>query len=1664
MKKSNFILLFIMILSMKSYCQWSDTLSGMINSSDLVMRGGTFVNSSFIDGKVNVSDFSGNITLGHSLSLGFPNDLNTSLTLIYNANANHTMFEDLVGNGTPLLEYAIHDHRGVRSNSVNSAAWIFGVNGIAIQSTNFEKNLYLDSTWDGTCPCINPNRGTQVPILLTGYNYTNSLEWPIARNEGASWPPPVYNYRYPDPLPAGIYWYDRIYLSNAEGSTITLTNPRKLHQSFVSQVGEGYNLVGTYFDTNEESNGYAVVDWIGAIYGLRKIDYKPGDGLTYHFEEEYVKYEGYNQEIQWYLNGTLAPKIAYLKEIISSNGDKIVFGYDSNAFGYNNTNGRKFCKNITYYNAQGVASTEAKLTFNYVKTGNLFKIDVTNVLGNENYSIELNNYNPNNFDSYAKSAIDSISNIMMVKKITNNLNNNKFVTFNYNNHYRKYNYARLIPSDEGGGLYFYFAKYPIRLLTSRNVNLGEHNEFTYWTVTELDGTSPFGSSLNEEMADRIETCESLTNSGYYINTYSLNPTENQRLSFTVHDNTQENYIRPYFRNYNIKNMNYAARDNYATTMIKSIKNSIYSSIGVSKDISLQEYKYTWAKTLQTASFESGQLVFQNSTEQEYNQYSPLVYNIITEIKDTNLTGETTSLNNKYIRKKYYSMIKSLSSKFIQGPNSVEHPNFGSEIRIDKEEVKDENGNLINAVVYEYNSGTPEYYIPGLPLVTSYYYIKNNLSSLKKSKQQEYFGTLKSETAYDYHYDKYSYFYAPTPDPGFNYLADTVKIYYPNVNTSVISGVYAVANEIKSIKDSTKYLNDFASKTITDFSNTAFLFKPSLLSEQLQYGKIGTSSWIRNSRNVNTYYPITEPLYRRSKPKETYHYGSTDDKYAKETYDYYSSGNTYGYLKEKLLDNGYKETYEYNLQNSNAVGSIVYSNGTITSNHSTSWTSFQANPFKVTKTYTSPTGTQINQVSYSGIDGKGNTIFTVDENGYYSSYKYDNLGRLTNVYNPKGYFPPETVLNQLTNGSEWNAFNDNLWIPEITKTVPFNGEGVQPYLVSKNKFSPSDISYLSYVVDGVTDILKSKEKLNYLGKKIYTEDGEGRKVYYLYDDYLGLKETRFVNNTQSSPNQKQILEYNDSPTYFKRIKLVDEEGKYQWNYYDLFGNVIKNEKYKDVSTMLTTLFEYDELNRLKKVTSPMGKISTYEYDSWGNINKRKTPDTNNPTDNTKYEKYKYSKYGKLRFSTNTEASSSERSIIFTKYDQLNRPIVTGTLISTYGFDAMNPDLDYSSSQGGITNFENLNSDTSNFVVMNMYDSYTKYSVFTNITSDPDANMNSKNLKGRLVATAFRDKVNQQWNYKVYGYDYFGRVNFYAVKIGATNWKKIYTNYDGLGNKTYENIDNQYYFWYEYDAQGRLSKVSSNNTTVGVPNTEAQYSYNNANQITLQSYPTISNTSKRNTSFTYDNNRGWAKTINYASNFFYELSNYVNNGNIISKTITNLSSSLWPTLTYVYLYDDLNRLTTASNPTYSQSFTYDNDGNFLTKVTNGATWNYQYFSGTNKLSSFQNSPNNYLFTYDYKGNLLTNSGKSLTINQNNYDHRNLPLQISKGSEVYKYIYDDGGNRIKKTTTYFNEIYLRDHTGLERAIYDVTTGKIKFINVYGNGLIGRVEFVNSGQQSAE
>ena len=152
-------------------------------------------------------------------------------------------------------------------------------------------------------------------------------------------------------------------------------------------------------------------------------------------------------------------------------------------------------------------------------------------------------------------------------------------------------------------------------------------------------------------------------------------------------------------------------------------------------------------------------------------------------------------------------------------------------------------------------------------------------------------------------------------------------------------------------------------------------------------------------------------------------------------------------------------------------------------------------------------------------------------------------------------------------------------------------------------------------------------------------------------------------------------------------------------------------------------------------------------------------------------------------------------------------------------------------------------------------------------------------------------------------------------------------------------------------------------------------------------------------------------------------YDDNGNVLTKSygentsITNtydskdkITSTTNAGKTTNYTYDSNGQLLSANNDTYA----YDSRGNITSKTESGTTTTFTYSTGGWKDQLV--SVNGIDLTYDDNGNVLIYGEKEYTWNSG----RNLE-SIVDGDKKYSYTYDETGIRTSKTvngvTTYFN-----------------------------------------------
>ena len=151
-------------------------------------------------------------------------------------------------------------------------------------------------------------------------------------------------------------------------------------------------------------------------------------------------------------------------------------------------------------------------------------------------------------------------------------------------------------------------------------------------------------------------------------------------------------------------------------------------------------------------------------------------------------------------------------------------------------------------------------------------------------------------------------------------------------------------------------------------------------------------------------------------------------------------------------------------------------------------------------------------------------------------------------------------------------------------------------------------------------------------------------------------------------------------------------------------------------------------------------------------------------------------------------------------------------------------------------------------------------------------------------------------------------------------------------------------------------------------------------------------------------------------------YDNNTNNISTTTTRSSVSVNSILDYDY--DDIDRLTQATNPIPAEpdeSFSYDTVGNRLAKQ--GQVIQSVYDDANRLLENEQ-----FVYQYDNNGNIIQKTDKATSeITQYSYDAENQLIEVSKTGMTASYRYDDIGRRIEKDVNGIITRYIYDETDI-------------------------------------
>ncbi len=746
--------------------------------------------------------------------------------------------------------------------------------------------------------------------------------------------------------------------------------------------------------------------------------------------------------------------------------------------------------------------------------------------------------------------------------------------------------------------------------------------------------------------------------------------------------------------------------------------------------------------------------------------------------------------------------------------------------------------------------------------------------------------------------------------------------------------------------------------------------------------------------------------------------------------------------------------------------------------------------------------------YDEISEMADNTFEVRKRNI-DTYRFDQNGRLLNIIDKNG--------NTITLAYDDLAYPDlvtSLTDP-VGRAITFSYDG-NGFLQSVTDFAipPRSVQY-SYTNDRltqVTDVLGNTINYTYNaegqletitdqrsiatvtniygGSKVIEQyDGNNNRTQYTYtlvDQQFTTTITHPNGNTSVHRHSKDegywlltSIEnpFGDTITYTyddnnNRTSITDRNGNVTSFAYDSRGNVISENDPNDLADPYDGGISTVEYNDIRfpdlptKKTDALGRITLWEYDPNGNVERQVNPDGTDITwtynsfgqkltetdENSNTTNYTYDPNGLLTQITDPNGnhtwygyddlwrlikvtdgrgsgSGDASHTTTTVYDDADRVVsVTGPITSQSNeYDEIGTRTKVVNGRGYTIRYEyDGNSNLSKVVREipsdpNQITSYTYDSMNHKITmTDPNyfVTQYSYDDLGRLIT-----QTDPENNTTTYTYDPHGNM----LSVTDANDVTVYYEYDSLNRKTrqYDELGNSWYW--QYDKLDNLTKHTDAKGNI------TQYSYDTLNRLI-----SVTDAASNTTAYEYDNvgnltqikdggNRIIAKKYYDAANRLITQEDgdgrtyvygYDDASNLIS--VQNANS-----LTKTMVYDNENRLTEIHYPdATSVIYTYDDNGNVLTMTDHTGTITYTYDPLDRLTSSTDSFGKQVDYEYDSVGNIIgityptdsTNPQRTVTYT---YDKANRLDKITDWDDrVWDYT-TDGAGRITQMT-YPSDVY--------------------------------------------
>ena len=701
---------------------------------------------------------------------------------------------------------------------------------------------------------------------------------------------------------------------------------------------------------------------------------------------------------------------------------------------------------------------------------------------------------------------------------------------------------------------------------------------------------------------------------------------------------------------------------------------------------------------------------------------------------------------------------------------------------------------------------------------------------------------------------------------------------------------------------------------------------------------------------------------------------------------------------------------------------------------------------------------------------GLVVRTTDEKNQITEYKYDFLGRETEVkyingdsvlVEKKSYYPNGQVKSETRKDGKVTSYQYDTMNRLIAKaisdgekaytwTTSYAYEDIEIYTGQGNEKETVSSTYVTKEINPDGKVT-SMSYVNGMGQVVLEKKG-GLFTSYNYDDsgnaVVSFEIGKVLDDISQGLVSLSLYDENGKATCLIKNPGYDQENKVY--YIDNANSIVNFSEYDDKGNLITAKdgeenilsFQYDSASRLSQVTLPDQTTQSYQYDIMdeeGNVTVRTINALNNISEETVD--------GEGKLIATTDINTEGKNIVVKKeYDvesNQEKDIYSNGSYIIYYFDMLGR-LEYSES----------------------YDSDDLLKQITRYQYDKMDNIIA------MCDYSVDDNTEKPLRYTGYEYDLLGRVTGY-YEIDGTDaptkseiaLSKIVNTYNAEGNiltEEYANNSNVLSLNYSYTSEEWLDEITATVMKNGVKCEEPVRSYtyfNDGNIESMKEYTDILGDSGNYQvqSFTYDV-FGRIETVTYETSGIGEVETYKysynKNSNIISKEVNYSYPNLTVSENRKYSYDSRGQLVQSiliddAGSESTIDYSYDAAGN-MTKLVdekNASTSTYTYNQLNQLVASVtvdnksQETISDMTYEYDDNGNQLSYMD-SVTGESASYEYNvqnNLIRVSGERADGTSYMqenrYNGSGERIYKKDTVVNEITTEDVTCEVSVDSDVT-----------------------------